>query len=521
MSSLFGQLTQRIRRQPLLAAGLALVFAFGLGLRIWMTTQPLGALDSDMAILGLMAQEVQRGHFSIFHWGQYYGGAQETYLAALLGIFTGVNKFVLQLTTIILAFGACVSLWFATKEVVNQRAAWFASVLFWVWPGPFVWWSVKIGSNYWFASMVALISVYLLARLRHRDVTSNQFILLGIALGMTVWANPQAAYIIIPAVIAYSSVIWKNRTLVHWIFAGGVLGGAPWVISNIGTRFQSLKPAGGTTGDVGRGVNNFFTDLAPQVFGFKVPFDGRFLLGGFGVALCVAIGLLIVIGPLRLKAKPWLPWGALIGGSALFVLTQWALYQSQPRYTFWLAPWLLMIVGALVAALPRRGIIVFAAVIAVASSTTTAQAVVMNKSPLVGYRALDVPTPTNDSELLSLLDDLNVTRAYSDYWIAYRVTFETNKRIIVTPYYTDRHPPYTDAVKASGKPAHIFMSSSLFLNRFLDYCNSVGAQCPTTERGGYTVIRPDRLITAEDVTVAVGEDIPEGLVDKRPAFIRG
>jgi hypothetical protein len=57
--------------------------------------------------------------------------------------------------------------------------------------------------------------------------------------------------------------------------------------------------------------------------------------------------------------------------------------------------------------------------------------------------------------LASLVEQRGANRVLADYWVAHRVTFETNERIIATPATTVRSPRYDDVVRAAiarGEP---------------------------------------------------------------------
>ena len=49
---------------------------------------------------------------------------------------------------------------------------------------------------------------------------------------------------------------------------------------------------------------------------------------------------------------------------------------------------------------------------------------------------------------------------YGDYWIVYRVAFETDERVVGTPRSFKRWPPYDRAVAADPHPATVFVGRS-------------------------------------------------------------
>jgi hypothetical protein len=48
----------------------------------------------------------------------------------------------------------------------------------------------------------------------------------------------------------------------------------------------------------------------------------------------------------------------------------------------------------------------------------------------------------------------------ANYWIAYRITFESSERIIASPSGFWRYRPYHDAVAADKRPGRVFLAGS-------------------------------------------------------------
>lgn len=61
------------------------------------------------------------------------------------------------------------------------------------------------------------------------------------------------------------------------------------------------------------------------------------------------------------------------------------------------------------------------------------------------------------NQLITFLNEREITRAYTNYWICYRVTFISRENIIVAPYRSrDRYPRYTEILKEEKTPSYIF-----------------------------------------------------------------
>jgi hypothetical protein len=67
--------------------------------------------------------------------------------------------------------------------------------------------------------------------------------------------------------------------------------------------------------------------------------------------------------------------------------------------------------------------------------------------------------PADISPLIRLLDREHVTRLYANYWLAYRISFETRERIVATSYNFVRDLKADRLVKQSANPAYVFMST--------------------------------------------------------------
>ncbi len=63
------------------------------------------------------------------------------------------------------------------------------------------------------------------------------------------------------------------------------------------------------------------------------------------------------------------------------------------------------------------------------------------------------------NQLITFLNEREITRAYANYWISYPVTFISKESIIVAPYKSkDRYPRYTEILREEKTPSYIFYS---------------------------------------------------------------
>ena len=76
--------------------------------------------------------------------------------------------------------------------------------------------------------------------------------------------------------------------------------------------------------------------------------------------------------------------------------------------------------------------------------------------PFVKKRLL----PVDFSPLIQFLQEQKINRLYANYWVGYRVVFESQEQIIASvypPLVNDRYPPYAELVKQADNPAYVIM----------------------------------------------------------------
>ena len=137
-------------------------------MRVWLLRLPTGVLDSDEAIVGLMARHMVHQHeFTTFYWGQNYGGSLTAVVMA--GVFAVFGSSTATLKAVPLAMSAISALlvWRLGRRTIGEPGATIAGLAFWVWPTDYVWLSTKERGFYW-ACMILGLS-FLLAVLRLVD----------------------------------------------------------------------------------------------------------------------------------------------------------------------------------------------------------------------------------------------------------------------------------------------------------------------------------------------------------------
>jgi Dolichyl-phosphate-mannose-protein mannosyltransferase len=441
--------------------------------RIVVWRSHLGALDGDEAVWGLMARHVADGELTAFMWGQAYGGTLETVLSApLLAAFPG-STVALRIVPVALTAIAAVLVWRVGRRTIGEPAATAAGVLFWLWPAYAIWKSSRAHGFYGSGLVLALLVLLLVLRLYERP-TRRDAVLLGLVVGVGLW---QTAQLLPIALVAALWLIWQRPAtlrLAPLALTCAFAGFLPWIVSNVRHDWWSFSfpPGAGTFASRLRGTVN---GALPMAFGLRVPFDlawvGGVAIGGVAM-LALYAGLVIVA--VRTRRTPV---SLLVVVAVVFPLiaatSTFTWIVDEPRYLYILSPVLVLLVAVVLTSWQRA-----AAAVAVAVSLTAFGLVRMGDSPQFQARADGMFVPADFGPLEAELERLGVDRVFADYWVAYRLDFATDEKIIAAESpqerYTRigrkvvilrddhvRYEPYVTEVTRSPRPGHVVIRGSV------------------------------------------------------------
>jgi hypothetical protein len=219
-------------------------------------------------------------------------------------------------------------------------------------------------------------------------------------------------------------------------------------------------------------VRIFVSPLLPMISGLRYPFTQVPVLPGpLSNLVYVLLLALFVFGFVKTRrTNASMLYVIAICFPFLYAISAWTVESSDPRYLIILTPVLALLLAQL-AVRPFLGValVVAAAALSVAGLHTLAH------NAEVGQAANPGP-PRDFRPLIRTLDRLGVQDVYSTHWIAYRLAFETNERIIgVKNDFTSvtfahgqaqpasgfiRYPPYERKVR-KGRHAFVFYRGAL------------------------------------------------------------
>jgi 4-amino-4-deoxy-L-arabinose transferase-like glycosyltransferase len=405
----------------------ALAAAAGIGLRVWVYGALLGAPDSDEAIVGLMIRHALHGQITTFYWDQPYGGSQEVLLG--VPVFAAFGSGLLQLRVIPMTLYAvaAVIVWRVGLRTVGERAAVAAGALLWVWP-PYS--LVHVTREYGFyASGLVYCGLLLLLALRIDELPSRARVAwFGLVLGLAFW---QTAQIIPIAVVAIAWVAVRRPTALRHLWVGllaAVLGALPWLVWNVRHDWGSILPHS-TLAAYRQGLRLFASPLFPMALGLRAPLTDQLLMPKVLVYLVYVslLVLFVVTGWRKRHERVSLVYAVALAFPFLLVLSRKATSNtSDPRFLIVLTPVLALLLSQL-AGTYLRGL----ALVAVGCVVTVVCLHRLDGWYATHERVWPLRTPRSLAPLISTLDRLHVRNAYAEYWIAYRVAFDSGEHIIV------------------------------------------------------------------------------------------
>lgn len=415
--------------------------ALGLLLRCSFILSPAHVLDSDHAVVYLMAKHVADGELPAFFWGQSYGGTLLQTTAGVAMLAFGPHVEVLAIVS---------SLWFLLAAVLLRSIAARAA-------GPVA--GITAGLLFWFPGVVALqvstrdpgfygpsIAVALgviavaSAPLRRPLVS---WLLAGALSGLALWTSPMSVALAAPAVLAL--VVRDIRRPWHWLIgvAAAAATGSPWILEALRSE-RATKPLGdGDWEPTIDSVTALFHDMLPVAFRTG-PGDLSSSIIGW-TALLLILGLLVLGVVLRRAAYALVGAGTVLVIAVLVVGAGLDLAADSVRYVVFLLP-ALALAGAW---LVSRWTPVAVVTVLIAAAITVSG--VADRSDRFRLDTSDRFDPGLAS-VARLLESRGADHVYGNYWLSFTLTASTEEEVTVAPLVVRRYPGYETLAEEEGAP---------------------------------------------------------------------
>ena len=419
--------------ERLFAAGVGAMLVVGAVARVYVWRASYGIPDSDEAVGGLMAKHVFAGNFSVFYWGQGYGGPLETWLAAPVVAIFGGSWVGLRAIPILLSALTAVAVWRLGLRTIGRWGAATAGAVIWAFPSHLVWRSVHF--HIFYASEMLLAALVLLLVVRIRDSASRRdAVLLGIVVGVGLWQSFQLAAIF-PAAIAWLFVRRRDTfRLIPFAVPGLLAGAVPILVSNLRHSWWSFH-----IGEIGiqstytSRIGTYFTNTLPMSLDLRTACTLHwFLWKPVGLTLyAVAIVVLLVLAWRARRGSAAVVFLVVAVFPLISAINQLTGVYTSPGYVDVLVPVLIVALCAWVSS-PLQGLWAMgAAVLLLSASFVDLRANLANVQNVPFCPEKRSGLPRDFGPMIHELNRLGITRVYASYWIAYRIDFATSERIVV------------------------------------------------------------------------------------------
>jgi Dolichyl-phosphate-mannose-protein mannosyltransferase len=480
--------------------GLIGLLLVGLGVRLAVIASPLGEIDGDEAVVGLMARHIAFvGERPVFYWGQPYLGSLEAFSAAPFFRLFDSSTLLLKLVPTAYGLGFLALSATLARDLFGTGAG-LATAGYLALP-PAVWavWSTKARGGY--AEVLFLgEAVLLVTLLLARAPTRRAALFWGILAGLAFWTHLLAVVYLVPAVLflALARARGWSPERIGLMVIGFLVGMSPLVIENLSDGFLTLaallQPPDLPIDPLAQFLR-FFRVGIPVLLGLGQPTTSQAMFdqdwpGRPAGHLLIAVAALIVVGAAFVMFVPSLKQLICRGsakGSApallillavivppVVALTRFGFFVSEPRYALPLYSAVPLLAGALWRVpLPALRWSVVGAVLAfnMWSIVSTDQRL---------WRPEDTPDSTAPTRaaLVQYLVAQDRHQMYTDYWIGYPIMFETRETVLayVISGGFNRYLPPADNVQRTPNPAWVFEPGVDSESAFLDRLALLGGQ---------------------------------------------
>jgi 4-amino-4-deoxy-L-arabinose transferase-like glycosyltransferase len=487
---------------------LAAILLLGAGVRLAVIFSPLGEIDGDEAVVGLMARHIAfLGERPVFYYGQPYLGSLEAFSAAPLFVLFDSSTLALKLIPTLYSLGFLTISAIVARRLFGVGPA-LATAAYLAMP-PSMWavWSTKARGGY--AELLFLGEAMLLATLALAASTSRKLAFLtGILAGLAFWTHLLAVVYLVPAavyLVLRRRARWQPAEL-GLLTLGTVLGMLPLLFHNVVSGYPTLmallQPPDLPLDPVAQFIR-FFRVGVPVLAGLGQPttsevlFDADWLTRPAGNAWVALLLLVILLGGLALHlpslkalirnekhAEPALLLMVAMLVPPIVAVTRFGFFVSEPRYalplyagipllaaSLWRLPLLLRWIG-------------LAAVLALNVWSLLSTDIRL-------WRPQDALNSTagTRAELMRQVTREDRHQLYTDYWIGYPIMFESRETVLayVISGGFNRYLPPADNVQRTPNPAWVFTPGSEAEQVFLDQLRTLGGTAQVRDMSIYRV----------------------------------
>jgi hypothetical protein len=436
--------------------------AIGLVIRILLFRTALARVDADEATGMLMAARASSGHAFAFFWDANYGGTLTTWIEAPFVAIFGLHLVVFRVLDTAFTLVDVLLLRAVVARLAGPRAGTVAAGVWWVFPPSWVWWSSH-EYVFWVPAIgLALATVWLCLRwaastTETADRQDRWLWLIGLAAGATYWEYPLLVCVIGPALLAVAWNLRRRPVAILKAVPLAVVGGAPWLYTNLTHHFESLHhPL--TGGDsFGVSARHAVTRVLPAVFTWdarslgitsRLRFPTTAHLVWTGLVIFLAVLAFTVWHIARRHVGPALVGVSILVWPVILAVAHVPEDASGYRYGLVVVPALVAIVAYLVSRFRFGPLVTLAA--------ATAATLTVSSVETSGFSAA-LAWPAEVPAVVAYLSAHGETHPWAGYWEAGPIAVESDQRVLASS--TSPIRDQLAAAEASRSPRSTYVVS--------------------------------------------------------------
>ncbi|MCI5064242.1 hypothetical protein MRY87_00805 [bacterium] len=438
---------------------LGVVIFLGLLLRLDFLIASDFVIDSDEAIVGLMAKHIVDGEpIPVFYYGQHYMGSLEPLLLSVLFLCFGEEPALIKVVPLFFSLLFIGISFLIGRELGGRRVGISSALLTAVAPSTLLVWSAKARGGFIEIVVLMAYALYLTLTLfpsphRQRAVISSidfwrKVALIGLLLGFGWWVNNQVVYVypVIGGMILFRVIrdSDEQKSLMPTLFFTALigvffalLGSLPFWIYNLQYDFASLAQIfRDGHADVGAHLAGFFRDAFPILLGAKrywqtapaFPYSVE-----LSYLLISLISVFALVGGMRGKNAAHALvalFGVGITATTVFVMSPYGYLSQAPRYLLPLYIVIFPVMAGGIGMLRRwskplsSGVLICFLGIHLFSAYGNGRAIPGEPFVSEGERV-----SRDHGPLLTTLRELQISHVQTNYWIGYRLAYESDEAI--------------------------------------------------------------------------------------------
>lgn len=438
---------------------LLLLIVLAAALRLDLLISNSFVVDSDEAVVGLMANHIAAGKaLPVFYYGQHYMGSLEAICVAALFWIFGSSAVALKIVPFFFSLLLILLVYELAKNAAGRNAARIAALLCAVPPSALVVWSSMARGGFIEIVVIGAFAFLLLQKWLLRTHLSLGLVAgIGLTLGLGWWVNNQILYFMLPvAFVMFARLVSRNdlhnfqkvSDLFKVTFIGlgsWLIGGAPYWIYNLRNNWASLgmfTPA--ESGKLPEYLTGLIQTALPIILGGArfwqaddiFPSSKIIVSSLYGLFLALYLILrhrqILSLFRLRVDRENCLEmfFLLLLSCAAIFVTSSFGWLAQAPRYLLPMYVGIFVLSAYVISYLIERSRLIGGCLLSILLLCNLASSFWGGRSipgePIV-YNGDRVAK--DHTEIINWLKSNNVQWIRTNYWIGYRLAFETNEEV--------------------------------------------------------------------------------------------